>query len=590
MADKKIIQLTALTVQASSDLYEVSANGTGSFKETRSQQLSYVNANAVITIGQVTGLTAALASKLNLSGGTMTGAINMGGSQINNMANPTLAQDSATKFYVDSQTFVSPLTTKGDIFGFSTVNARIPIGTDGQVLTADSTQVLGLKWATNASGDVVGPASATNNALVRFDTTTGKLIKNSTAILSNTGDLLISTLEIGTGHTRSGSSNIIFGTTNTISGNNSLVGGEISSATGGTDSFAFGNNCIVTGSNAWAIGANATSSNTGQFVGVFSYGVEFHASTTTGYSVMPGATNAPNGSLSNNDISAAVASSTSINFKFRDNGGSIQNIVLTAGGATGDVVGPASATNEALARYNGTTGKIIKDSSVVNPTGIGGLLVNNPVSPVTAYHFAKNVTFLGGMVWDASTGPTAGSLADGEMTMITQANKVLLNWKVGVTPYTTAIPVLTDGQLIIGFTGSTPVAAVPTAGSGITITPGPGTLTISASGGGMTTVEVTGTSVTMAVNTRFVLNNASLVTATLPATFSVGDVIEVIGKGAGGWKVQANGGQTIHSSFGDTTSGGSLSSTNRYDCLDVVGLTANTDLVASSMVGTLTNA
>lgn len=43
---------------------------------------------------------------------------------------------------------LSPLTTKGDILGFSTLNARVPIGTDGQVLTADSAQSLGLKWST----------------------------------------------------------------------------------------------------------------------------------------------------------------------------------------------------------------------------------------------------------------------------------------------------------------------------------------------------------------------------------------------------------------------------------------------------------
>lgn len=42
----------------------------------------------------------------------------------------------------------SPLTTKGDVWGFSSVDARVPIGTNNQVLTADSTQALGLKWAT----------------------------------------------------------------------------------------------------------------------------------------------------------------------------------------------------------------------------------------------------------------------------------------------------------------------------------------------------------------------------------------------------------------------------------------------------------
>jgi hypothetical protein len=46
----------------------------------------------------------------------------------------------------------SPLTTKGDVYTFSTVNARLAVGTDGQVLTADSAQATGLKWAAPSSG------------------------------------------------------------------------------------------------------------------------------------------------------------------------------------------------------------------------------------------------------------------------------------------------------------------------------------------------------------------------------------------------------------------------------------------------------
>ena len=46
----------------------------------------------------------------------------------------------------------APLTTKGDLFGFSTANARIPVGADGFVLTADSTQTLGVKWAAAGGG------------------------------------------------------------------------------------------------------------------------------------------------------------------------------------------------------------------------------------------------------------------------------------------------------------------------------------------------------------------------------------------------------------------------------------------------------
>jgi hypothetical protein len=45
----------------------------------------------------------------------------------------------------------SPLTTKGDLYGFGTSDARIPIGANNTVLTADSGETLGLKWATPAT-------------------------------------------------------------------------------------------------------------------------------------------------------------------------------------------------------------------------------------------------------------------------------------------------------------------------------------------------------------------------------------------------------------------------------------------------------
>ena len=45
------------------------------------------------------------------------------------------------------------LTTKGDLHGYSTTNTRIPIGSNNQVLTADSAQALGLKWADAGGGN-----------------------------------------------------------------------------------------------------------------------------------------------------------------------------------------------------------------------------------------------------------------------------------------------------------------------------------------------------------------------------------------------------------------------------------------------------
>ena len=42
--------------------------------------------------------------------------------------------------------FISPLTTKGDLFGYDTDDARIPVGADGKWITADSGEDLGVKW------------------------------------------------------------------------------------------------------------------------------------------------------------------------------------------------------------------------------------------------------------------------------------------------------------------------------------------------------------------------------------------------------------------------------------------------------------
>lgn len=84
----------------------------------------------------------------------------------------------------------SPLTTKGDLYGFDTANNRVPIGADGLVLVADSTEALGVKWtAVAGTGDVVGPAAATDNAVARYDGATGKAIQDSGIIVDDSDNI-----------------------------------------------------------------------------------------------------------------------------------------------------------------------------------------------------------------------------------------------------------------------------------------------------------------------------------------------------------------------------------------------------------------
>ena len=79
----------------------------------------------------------------------------------------------------------------GDILTYTgTDYTRLGIGAVGRVLKVASGGTA-VEWATDTAGtgDVVGPGSATDDALARFNLTTGKLIQNSTATLSDAGTL-----------------------------------------------------------------------------------------------------------------------------------------------------------------------------------------------------------------------------------------------------------------------------------------------------------------------------------------------------------------------------------------------------------------
>ena len=62
----------------------------------------------------------------------------------------------------------SPLTTKGDLYTYTTTDARLAVGSFGQVLTVDAGEATGVKWANPVTGGTVGTVSS-----IDFGTITG---------------------------------------------------------------------------------------------------------------------------------------------------------------------------------------------------------------------------------------------------------------------------------------------------------------------------------------------------------------------------------------------------------------------------------
>ena len=131
-----------------------------------------------------------------------------------NVGEPSNNSDAATKYYVDthntggtvtSVTATSPVESTGGttpVISLGTgSNGQLVIGTGTGFTKSTLTAGSGVSIsngsgtitisATGSGGDVVGPASSTDNAVVRFDGTTGKLIQNSTVTLSDTGVLTV---------------------------------------------------------------------------------------------------------------------------------------------------------------------------------------------------------------------------------------------------------------------------------------------------------------------------------------------------------------------------------------------------------------
>lgn len=87
------------------------------------------------------------------------------------------------------------------------------------------------------------------------------------------------------------------------------------------------------------------------------------------------------------------------------------------------------------------------------------------------------------------------------------------------------------------------------------------------------------------MNTTYFADDTTLVSINLPDRFNVGDEFRVVGVGTGGWSIVLNG-QTVRRPTGSATA--SVSSTNRYDGVTLVGIVKDSELAVMYHEGTLT--
>ena len=133
------------------------------------------------------------------------------------------------------------------------------VGSALQVLRTNA-GATALEFASVGSGDVVGPASSTDNAIARFDGTTGKLVQNSGATINDSNNMSAAS------YTATGG---------TAANNTMYVASNVLRFRGGTSGLGFNNSsgtevASVTGAGAWTLGNTSFGSATQQTI--YGYG------------------------------------------------------------------------------------------------------------------------------------------------------------------------------------------------------------------------------------------------------------------------------------------------------------------------------
>jgi hypothetical protein len=337
--------------------------------------------------------------------------------------------------------------------------------TTGRPVFNDSTG-----WQVFEDGDVVGPSSAVDNGIAVYDSTTGKLIKDSTITAVKSGS------SISIDGTSAGTQATSVGTSSSAAGNDSVaVGAGASAATTGNVAVGQGA-ATTTGASNIAIGDGASTTSSAGGVGI---GGGVINSGTDSVSVGDASTTtATDGVAVGNTASVSGANSVSIGAN--TSSGSSNNISLGDSATVGTSSNASIALNCQIPNSTANTFGVGSNSAPVTTAVIGSGLDDATPQSTTTLRTTDGVgTDIAATDLIVQAGRGTGSAAPGTLslrtsraggsssTVQTATDDVVLDGLGNVELGAQVADAATDGFVYIPTTTAGPPSGTPTSKTGL---------------------------------------------------------------------------------------------------------------------------